>query len=81
MREQVGTRERETERERGRKRKMIEGKRGREKRRPSMTSKEITHSPELLFSCYHFPRQRSRHIRPQVCVCVLTLCVCTRLYE
>lgn len=26
-----------------------------------MTSKEISHSPELLFSCYHFPRQHSCH--------------------
>lgn len=78
LREQVGTRERETER--GRKRRMIEGRRGREKRRPSMTSEEITHSPELLFSCYHFPRQCSCHIRPQVCVCVLTLLVCMRVW-
>lgn len=35
-----------------------------------MTSIEITHSPELLFSCYHFPRQHSCHVRPQVCVSV-----------
>lgn len=62
--------ESEGDKQKGRKRKMIEGRRGREKRHPSMTSKEITHSLELLLSCYHFPRQHSFHIRPEVSVCV-----------
>lgn len=72
---------REGDREKERKREMIEGRRGREKRLPSMTSKEITHSPELLFSCYHFPRHYFFHIRPQVWVCVSTFCACMSLYE
>lgn len=62
--------ESEGDKQKGRKRKMIEGRRGREKRHPSMTSKEITHSLELLLSCYHFPRQRSFPIRPEVSMCM-----------
>lgn len=84
LRAQVGTSERETEKKnRKRKTKMIEGVRGREKRRPSMTSKQITHSPELLFSCYHFPRQPSFYIRLAASVTLVCLkkWQCCKQYE
>lgn len=71
MREQVGTRETGSQREEKKEPNDREKKREREKGGvPSMTSKEITHSPELLFSCYHFPRQHSIHIRLEKGLCV-----------
>lgn len=51
----VGDREGKKEEENDR------GKERERKRGTSMTSKEITCSLELLFSCYHFPRQHSCH--------------------